>query len=111
MKIINVKAEHNYQVEIGVEFSSAIKQICNNHRKVLLLAPASLIKLFKVKESKSLFLLPTPNGESQKSAQFLDRIWRKAASIGLERSDPLLDLAGELLPMLRALRLQHGLEG
>jgi len=62
MKIIKVKAEHNYQVEIGVEFSSVIKQICNNHRKVLLLAPASLIKLFKIKESKSLFLLPTPNG-------------------------------------------------
>ena len=70
MKIINVKAEHNYQVEIGIEFSSVIKQICNSHRKVLLLAPAPLIKLFKVKDSKNLFLLPTPNGESQKSTQF-----------------------------------------
>jgi 3-dehydroquinate synthase len=94
VKIINVRAEHNYQVEIGVEFSSAIKQICNNHRKVLLLAPASLIKLFKIKESKNLFLLSTPNGESQKSAQFLDRIWRKAASIGLERSDAIIGFGG-----------------
>jgi hypothetical protein len=42
MKIINVKAEHNYQVEIGVEFSSAIRQICDRHQKVLLLAPALL---------------------------------------------------------------------
>ena len=94
MKIINVKAEHNYQVEIGIEFSSAIKQICSSHNKVLLLAPVSLIKQYKLKESKNLFLLSTPNGESQKNSKFLELIWKKAASAGIERTDAIIGFGG-----------------
>ena len=33
MKLIRVKAEHNYDVEIGVKYSSAIKQISSSHNK------------------------------------------------------------------------------
>ena len=94
MKLIRVKAEHNYDVEIGVQYSSAIKQICNGHNKVLILAPASLIKQYKLKESKNLSLLSTPNGESQKNSKFLELIWKKAASAGIERTDAIIGFGG-----------------
>ena len=94
MRLIKVKAEHNYEVEIGVWYSSAIKQICSSHNKVLLLAPVSLIKQYKLKESKNLFLLSTPNGESQKNSKFLELIWKKAASVGIERTDAIIGFGG-----------------
>jgi len=94
MKLIKVKAEHNYEVEIGVQYSSAIKQVCSVHNKVLLLAPVSLIKKYKLKESKNLFLLSTPNGESQKNSKFLELIWKKAASVGIERTDAIIAFGG-----------------
>ena len=94
MKLIKVKAEHNYEVEIGVQYSSAIKQVCSGHNKVLLLAPVSLIKQYKLKESKNLFLLSTPNGESQKNSKFLELIWKKAASVGIERTDAIIGFGG-----------------
>ena len=94
MKLIRVKAEHNYDVEIGVQYSSAIKQILNGHNKVLILAPASLIKQYKLKESKNLSLLSTPNGESQKNSKFLELIWKKAASVGIERTDAIIGFGG-----------------
>ena len=94
MKLIKVKAEHNYEVEIGVQYSSAIKQVCSVHNKVLLLAPVSLIKKYKLKESKNLFLLSTPNGESQKNSKFLELIWKKAASVGIERTDAIIGFGG-----------------
>lgn len=94
MKLIKVKAEHNYKVEIGVQYSSAIKQVCSSHNKVLLLAPVSLIKQYKLKESKNLFLLSTPNGESQKNSKFLELIWKKAASVGIERTDAIIGFGG-----------------
>jgi len=94
MKFIKVKAEHNYEVEIGVQYSSAIKQVCSSHNKVLLLAPVSLIKQYKLKESKNLFLLSTPNGESQKNSKFLELIWKKAASVGIERTDAIIGFGG-----------------
>ena len=94
MKLIRVKAEHNYDVEIGVQYSNAIKQILNGHNKVLILAPASLIKQYKLKESKNLSLLSTPNGESQKNSKFLELIWKKAASAGIERTDAIIGFGG-----------------
>jgi 3-dehydroquinate synthase len=94
MRLIKVKAEHNYEVEIGVWYSSAIKQICSSHNKVLLLAPVSLIKQYKLKESKNLFLLSTPNGESQKNSKFLKLVWKKAASVGIERTDAIIGFGG-----------------
>ena len=94
MKIINIKAERNYKVEIGVTFSESIKQISASYNKVLLLAPAVILKQFKIKETKNLFILQTPNGENQKSINFLSQIWSKAALVGLKRSDAIIGFGG-----------------
>jgi hypothetical protein len=49
MKIIDVVAERNYSVVVGANGPDEIKSIAAEHRKVLLVAPATLIKLFKLK--------------------------------------------------------------
>lgn len=69
MKTINIKAERNYQVQVGVDGLAAIKQICQDHNRVLLIAPNSLIKLFKLKQSKNLNFLPAQRVKTKKVLQ------------------------------------------
>ena len=94
MRSVNVKAERNYQVLVGVNGLDSIKEICSDHSKVLLIAPTSLIKLFKLKDGKNLSIFSTPDGENQKTVITLDRIWRKCASIGLGRQDAIVGFGG-----------------
>ena len=94
MKTINIKAERNYQVQVGVDGLAAIKQICQDHNRVLLIAPNSLIKLFKLKQSKNLNFFASPEGENQKSVATLERVWRKCAAAGLAREDAIIGFGG-----------------
>lgn len=94
MKIVEVVADRNYQVVIGGNGLSEIKRIASVHRKVLLIAPASLLKLFKIKESANISIFVAPEGELQKSLKVLEQVWKKCASIGLERSDAVVGVGG-----------------
>lgn len=94
MKIIDVVAERNYSVVVGANGPDEIKNISAEHRKVLLVAPAVLIKLFKLKESKNLSIISTPAGENQKSIKVLESVWRKCAAVGIERSDAIIGFGG-----------------
>jgi len=94
MKIIDVVAERNYSVVVGANGPDEIKSISAEHRKVLLVAPTALIKLFKLKESKSLSIISTPAGENQKSIKVLESVWRKCAAVGIERSDAIIGFGG-----------------
>ena len=94
MKIIDVVAERNYSVVVGANGPDEIKSIAAEHRKVLLVAPATLIMLFKLKESKNLSIISTPAGENQKSIKVLESVWRKCAAVGIERSDAIIGFGG-----------------
>lgn len=94
MKSIIVKSDRNYLVEVGTDVRKSINQICQDHNKVLLVGPRSLIKLFRIKESKNLSIFETSDGESQKSVVTVDRIWKKCASIGLDRQDAIIGFGG-----------------
>ena len=94
MKIIDVVAERNYSVIVGANGPDEIKSISAEHRKVLLVAPTALIKLFKLKESKNLSIISTPAGENQKSIKVLESVWRKCAAVGIERSDAIIGFGG-----------------
>ena len=94
MKIIDVVAERNYSVVVGANGPDEIKNISAEHRKVLLVAPAVLIKLFKLKESKNLSIISTPAGENQKSIKVLESVWRKCDAVGIERSDAIIGFGG-----------------
>lgn len=94
MKIIDVVAERNYSVVVGANGPDEIKSISAEHRKVLLVAPTALIKLFKLKESKNLSIISTPAGENQKSIKVLESVWRRCAAVGIERSDAIIGFGG-----------------
>lgn len=94
MKLLKVKAEHDYQVQIGVNAFEKIKEISTAHNKVLLVAPNSLITKFKIKSRSNLKILGTTDGENQKSLANLDRVWKKCASEGIKRSDAIIGLGG-----------------
>lgn len=94
MKIVEVVAERSYQVVIAGNGLSEIKRISSEHRKVLIIAPSSLLKLFKIKESNNVSIFVAPEGELQKSLKVLERVWKKCASVGLERTDAIVGVGG-----------------
>jgi len=94
MKSINVKAERNYQVKVGINFATEMAEILKNHNKVMLIAPSSLLKKFQIKESRNLSIFSTPEGENQKTLTTLDRVWTKCAAIGIKRGDAIIGFGG-----------------
>ena len=94
MRSLSVKSDHNYQVLVGVNGLESIKEICNDHNKVLLIAPTSIIKLFKLKDGMNLTIFSSPDGENQKTVITLERIWKKCAAIGLGRQDAIVGFGG-----------------
>ena len=94
MKIINVKGEHRYEVKIGVNWTSEIKSISNTHKKTLILAPKSIASKYRLKESSSVKVFITPEGENQKSLNVLDKVWSKCAAEGIARADAIIGIGG-----------------
>jgi len=94
MRSLSVKSDRNYQVIVGINGLESINEISKDHNKVLLIAPSSLIKLFKLKDRKNLTIFSTPEGENQKTVATLDRIWKKCAAIGLSRQDAIIGFGG-----------------
>jgi 3-dehydroquinate synthase len=94
MKIINVKGEHRYKVKIGVNWTSEIKSISNIHKKTLILAPKSIASKYRLKESSSIKVFITPEGENQKSLNVLDKVWSKCAAEGIARADAIIGIGG-----------------
>jgi len=94
MRSLSVKSDRNYQVIVGINGLESINEISKDHNKVLLIAPSSLIKLFKLKDRKNLTIFSSPEGENQKTVATLDRIWKKCAAIGLSRQDAIIGFGG-----------------
>ena len=94
MKLIKVKSEHDYQVQIGINASEKIKEISASHNKVLLIAPKSLISKFKIKSKSNLKVFGIADGENQKSLATLDRVWKQCSIEGIKRSDAVIGLGG-----------------
>jgi len=94
MKIIKVKGEHRYEVKIGENWTSEIKSISNIHKKTLILAPKSIAQKYRLKESSSIKVFITPEGENQKSLNVLDKVWSKCAAEGIARADAIIGIGG-----------------
>jgi 3-dehydroquinate synthase len=94
MKLITVKSESQYPVKIGVNWRAEIDSILSIHNKILILAPKSIITRYKLKESSGVLLFQTPEGESQKSLQTVDKVWSKCAAEGVSRADAIIGIGG-----------------
>jgi 3-dehydroquinate synthase len=94
MKTITVKSEHKYEVCVGTDAFSEIRRISKEKHKVLVLSPSSIVKKYRIKESKNLSIFITPEGENQKSVSALNRIWHRCATLGIQRSDAIIGIGG-----------------
>jgi hypothetical protein len=75
MKLIKVKSEHDYQVQIGINASEKIKEISASHNKVLLIAPKSLISKFKIKSKSNLKVFGIADEEFGNSRSSLETMF------------------------------------
>ena len=91
MKTVPVSAERHYQVEIGVQWRSALNDWVEGRNKVV----AITSEKFAVKTD-----LPTievPDGESGKSAEVLTFIWEQLGKLGINRGDLIIGIGGGAL--------------
>ena len=91
MKTVPVSAERHYQVEIGVQWRSALNDWVEGRNKVV----ATTSEKFAVKTD-----LPTievPDGESGKSAEVLTFIWEQLGKLGINRGDLIIGIGGGAL--------------
>ena len=96
MSRITINAEHTYDVEIDISWAKEFERILSLHNKVLVLAPeeiANSLELNKVSNQEVSFL-NLPQGESAKSVAVLEKIWDKAAQVGLTRTDAIVGIGG-----------------
>ena len=95
MSFIKVKAEHNYLVEIDCDRNDALAEIVSNHKKVLLVIPSEISRMYPNLTRHSNFdYLLIPNGESAKQINTVQKIWQRCAQLKLERNDAIVAIGG-----------------
>jgi len=88
---ISVSAEHSYAVKIGLEFQVELAEVISRYSKVLIIAPSALKDLLKLDHSHIFY---TEDGESQKSIETVDAIWKYLGEIQLGRKDAIVGIGG-----------------
>ena len=94
MKKLSIAAEIRYEVTIGDNYVSALKEIKSEHQKVLVLIPTKLKRFIQIKSSGNLFVLFMPDGELQKQLSSLSRVWNELARHNFGRLDAIVGLGG-----------------
>ena len=94
MKAITIKADRRYQILVDTDYSAEISNIAKAHQRVVLIAPAKLLKVIKLKKFSNLSLISVPDGELQKDVKTLERIWSELGKQKISRSDAIIGLGG-----------------
>jgi 3-dehydroquinate synthase len=94
---IQVCANIDYEVSIGVHWEEVLRTISARHEKVVLIAPPTIDQLFLLsaicKES-SIALFLTPEGESQKDIDIVHKIWEFLGEIQADRTSAIVGMGG-----------------
>jgi len=97
MLSIPVKAEVSYDVIVGCDWKESLGEISRAHKKILLVAPASIVELGKLDvllDSSQHSLFVTPDAEEQKDVATLERIWSTLGSLEFGRTDAIVAIGG-----------------
>jgi 3-dehydroquinate synthase len=94
MKRITIKADRRYQILVDTDYSTEISNIAKAHQRVVLIAPAKLLKIIKLKKISNLSLISVPDGELQKDVRTLERIWNELGRQKISRADAIIGLGG-----------------
>ena len=94
MKRITIKADRKYQILVDIDYSIEISNIAKAHQRVVLIAPAKLLKIIKLKKFSNVTVISVPDGELQKNEKTLERIWRELGKQKISRADAIIGLGG-----------------
>ena len=88
---ISVSAERSYSVKIGVDFKTQLAEAISRYAKVLIIVPTSLRDLLGLEHP---YIFYTEDGESQKSIETVEAIWKYLGEIQLGRKDAIVGIGG-----------------
>lgn len=94
MKQISIKADRKYQILVDTDYSVEIANIAKAHQRVVLIAPAKLLKIIKLKKISNLIVITVPDGELQKNVKTLEKIWSELGKQKISRADAIIGLGG-----------------
>lgn len=97
MDKIQVFAEIDYEVAVGVDWRESLSEIFKKHAKVLIIAPEFVVNrgaLTSLCEIDSRYLFITPEGEGQKVISIVEEIWELLGREEFDRSDAIVAIGG-----------------
>ena len=94
MKNLKISADRKYEIHIDVNFNEAISTISKKHNQILLVLPAKMAKIVKLKKINNVKVMTVPDGEAQKDFKNLQKIWLELGRSNFSRSDAIIGLGG-----------------
>jgi 3-dehydroquinate synthase len=96
MNTVNVKAEHDYSVFIGCEWSSTLVNKLSGRTRVALVVSSSFVPdLSSIKAiDADVHVFEVPDGEDAKSQATLLALWNWLGAAGFTRSDLIVGIGG-----------------
>jgi 3-dehydroquinate synthase len=94
MKRLQITADRKYEILIGINFNEAISTVGKKHNQVLLVLPAKIAKIAKLKKFNNVKVITVSDGEIQKDFKTLQKIWLELGKSNFSRSDAIIGLGG-----------------
>lgn len=95
-KRVTVDAEHEYEVEIGVDWKEELARSTSTYSRVVLVVSESMSGRVEPlpNHASDYKVLVIPDGEAGKSAQTLETLWNSFGLFGVTRSDLVVGIGG-----------------
>lgn len=94
MKLIKVKAEHEYNVIVDCDWRSQLLALAKNRTRVGIICTQEMASSIQFDCDSEVFYFTVPDGEEAKSLSNLTSLWRWLASAGFTRSDLIVGVGG-----------------
>ena len=97
MLSIKVNAEISYEVNIGFDWKLHLQSLASAHKKILIVAPATVIELGNISEIANSLGIPifeTPDAENQKDFATIERVWNLLGDLEFGRTDAIVAIGG-----------------
>jgi 3-dehydroquinate synthase len=96
MQAIEVRAERDYAIEVGVNWQEVVASIIAQHSRLIIFAPAFILEKFSLQDfaSEKVELHCLPDGEEQKNVEQWQLALKHCGDLGLTRSDAVVAIGG-----------------
>jgi 3-dehydroquinate synthase len=113
MIVVDIKAEREYQVRIGADYRSEIRDVTKNRERVAFIFSEKMkdqIKNLEVGDAEP-FYFSVPDSEVAKSAKTLLQLWDWLGAAGFTRSDLIVGIGGGAITDLSGFAAASWLRG